>query len=60
MRDKFDVSRKVTAATLGAALGQIISAALIEAAGWEWWPAAPTTIILTFVVGYLVPDKRTG
>lgn len=60
MRNKFDISRKVTASTVGAALGAIVSAGLIEGVGWEWWPAAPTTIVLTFALGYLVPDKRPG
>ena len=60
MRDKFDISRKVTGATVGAALGEILSAGLIEGLGLDWWPRIPTTIVLTFVVGYLVPEKSSG
>lgn len=60
MRDRFNVSRKVTAATVGAAFGEIIAAGLIEGLGLDWWPRIPTTIVFTFVLGYLVPDKKSG
>ena len=60
MRTKLNISRKVTGATVGAALGEIISAGLIEGLGLDWWPRIPATIVLTFVVGYLVPEKSSS
>jgi len=59
VRNKLDISRKVYASTAGVALGEIVSEILTNVAGWDRWPTAPTTIVLAFVFGYLVPEKST-
>ena len=46
-------TRKVTAATLGAAVAQLLGAVF----GWDTEITFPLTTILTFVAGYMVPDK---
>jgi hypothetical protein len=51
-----DVSRKVYAATAGAALGEIAEAAAIGALGWEWWPIGPASVIGAFALGYLIRE----
>ena len=53
-----DVSRKVYAATAGAAIGEIVEAAAIGALGWEWWPVGPASVIGAFALGYLIPEQQ--
>ena len=60
IRENGGTSRKLYAATAGASLGEIVTAVLHNAAGWEWWPMTPTTVVLAFVGGYFVKDKAAG
>ncbi len=60
MDRKYKPTNKVMAATAGAALGMIVASILINGAGLEWWPTEPTTVLVTFIFGYLVPDRQTG
>ncbi len=46
-------TRKVTAATLGAAVAQLLGAIF----SWDTEIVFPLTTICTFVAGYMVPDK---
>jgi hypothetical protein len=48
------------AATAGAALGELLTVILVNAAGLDWWPGLPTVVLVTFIFGYMVPDKQTG
>jgi hypothetical protein len=50
----------VVAAAAGAAFGEILTAILVSGVGLEWWPGLPTVVLVTFIFGYMVPDRQTG
>lgn len=57
-RAPLDVSRKVTAATAGGALGVFLSDLAVQV--WAWWPPSGEYALVSLCVlaaGYLIPEK---
>lgn len=44
--------REVTAATAGAAFGELVNAIAVSGVGYTWWPSAAVTILGTFAFGW--------
>lgn len=51
------VQRKVTAATAGAAIGEIVTWLLVTPFGLEGVPGAAFSILGAFLLGYFVPNE---
>ena len=51
-------TRKVTAATIGAAVSGLLSWLLVDELGvLASWPEAYITIVLVFAFGWIIPEK---